>query len=168
MSDPTGTDEPDDHHVLRWPTGFSPGFSDLWARSGIVIDAPPEAVFRLLVAIGQWGRAFPGIRRARLSETGQGRLEPDSEFTFEFAGLRLRARVSEAVGGSRLAWSGQGIDISIHHEWVLTAASGGTRVLVGFSARGPAAIALRESDAGAAQDAIDRWIIDLKEAAERS
>ncbi|MFF4346207.1 SRPBCC family protein [Streptomyces sp. NPDC001530] len=168
MPDPTGTDEPDDRHRLRWLTGFSPEFSDLWAHSGAVIHAPPEAVFEQLVTTGRWDRAFPGILHAHLPETGQDRLEPDSEFTFELAGLRTRARVSESVGGSRLVWSGYGIDIGIYQEWVLTAAPEGTHVLVGFAARGPAAIALRELDGGAVQDAIDRWITDLKEAAERS
>ena len=81
-------------------------------------------------------------------------------------GLRLSAQVSDFVAGRRLAWSGQGIDISTYHAWVISGDLSGSRALAGFAARGAAAIALRETDPGAAQRTLDRWAADLKAAAE--
>ena len=68
--------------------------------------------------------------------------------------------------GSRLAWSGQGIDIIAYHAWVISGRPGGSQVLAGFAARGAAAIALRETDPGGVQRTLDRWVAGLKQAAE--
>lgn len=70
------------------------------------------------------------------------------------------------TAGRRLAWSGQGIDISTYHAWVISGDSRASRALAGFAARGAAAIALRETGPGAAQRALDRWAADLRTAAE--
>ena len=83
------------------------------------------------------------------------------------ADLRLDVQVIESVTGSRLAWSGQGIDISVYHGWVISGDGGRSRVLAGFAARGAAAIALRETDPAGAQRRLDRWVTDLRTAAAR-
>jgi len=151
---------------LRWPAGLCPGYSDVWACSELAVPAAPAAVFAHLVAVSRWERDFPGLRDARPPLPDRGCLEPDSEFGFELGGLRFCARIIEFVPGSRLAWSGQGIDIIGYQAWVISACPGGSQVLAGFAARGAAAVALRETDPGAAQRALDRWVADLKRAAE--
>jgi hypothetical protein len=160
----TGPDDPappDATDALRWPAGFSPGCSDVWARGELIVPAPPAVVFGRLTAVSSWERDFSGLRHVR----GPGSLEPDSEFGYEQNGLGLRARVTGWAAGARLAWSGQGIDISVYQAWVITGDLGWSRVLVGFAARGAAAVALRETDPGAAQAALDRWLADLERAA---
>ena len=152
--------------MLRWPAGFSPECSDVWARSEMVIDAPSAVVFLQLIAVSRWESVFSGIRDARVPDTGRGCLEPDSEFGYEIDGLRLSAQVTEFSVGRRLAWSGQGIDITAYHAWVISADRRRSTVLAGFAARGAAAIALREPDPAAAQRTLDRWAADLKAAAE--
>ena len=164
---PVDPAEPDVVHGLRWPAGFSPECSDVWARSELAISAPPAVVFSCLVTAGCWERDFPGIRNARVLTAGHGDLAGGTAFEFEMDGLRLSAQVSDFVASRRLAWSGQGIDISTYHAWVISGGSGRTRTLAGFAARGAAAIALREPDPGAAQRALDRWAAGLKRAAER-
>ena len=155
-------------HVLRWPPGFSPECSDVWARSELAVEAAPEVVFGHLIVVADWERNFSGIRDVRLPAPGRSSLEPDSAFGFEVGGLRLSAQVIEFVAGCRLAWSGLGIDISAYHAWVVSGRLSRSRVLAGFAARGAAAIALREPDPGAAQRALDRWVADLKTAAEKA
>jgi hypothetical protein len=152
--------------VLRWPAGFSPGCSDVWARSEIVIDAAPAIVFWHLAAVSRWESIFSGVRDASVPDAGRGYLEPDREFEFKLDGLRLSAQVTEFMTGQRLAWSGQGIDIIAYQAWVISGDLGRSRVLAGFSARGAAAIAMREPDPRAAQQTLDRWAADLKAAAE--
>ena len=169
MAGPFGPDdpaEPDAGHTLRWPAGFSPDCSDVWARSELVIRAQPAVVFSRLVTAGRWERDFPGIRNVRVLTAGHGDLAEDTAFEFEMDGLRLSAQVSVFVAGRRLAWSGQGIDISTYHAWLISGDFSRSRTLAGFAARGAAAIALRETDPGAAQRALDRWAADLKRAAE--
>jgi len=158
----------DPGHVLRWPAGFSPECSDVWARSELIIQAPPAVVFSYLATAPRWGQHFSGLRGVRLLDPGRGRLEPDSMFGFELGDLRLSAQVTEFVDGCRLAWFSHGIDISAYHAWVISGDGdlGCSRVLAGFAARGAAAIALREPDPSAAQQTLDRWAADLKAAAE--
>jgi hypothetical protein len=158
--------EPDAADPLRWPAGFPPEWSDAWARSELVINAPPAVVFSCLVRAGCWERDFPGVRNVRVLTGGHEDLAGDTAFELEMDGLRLSAQVSDFVAGRRLAWSGQGIDISTYHAWVISGDSSASRVLAGFAARGAAAIALRETDPGAAQRALDQWAADLKAAAE--
>jgi hypothetical protein len=134
--------EPDGGHSLRWPAGFSPECADVWARSELVINAAPAVVFSYLASTGRWAE--------------------------DFSGLHLDVQVIEFVAGRRLAWSGQGIDISVYHAWVIAGNGGRSRVLAGWSARGAAAIALRETDPAAAQRMLDRWVTDLKTAAENA
>jgi hypothetical protein len=153
---------------LRWPAGLSPGFSDVWARSELFVLAASAVVFAHLVAVSSWELDFSGIRDVRIPASGRGYLEIDTEFEFELDGLLLCARVGEFAPSGRLAWYGQGIDISAYHGWVISGDSSRSRVLAGFAARGAAAIALREADPLSAQRTLDRWVTDLKVAAERS
>ncbi len=152
--------------VLRWAAGFAPEYSDVWARSELAVEAAPPAVFCRLITASRWEQDFSGIRRVRVPASGRGCLAPDSEFEFELDRQRLCARVSEFVPGSRLAWSGLGIDISTYHEWVISGGPGRSRILAGFAARGAAAVALRETDPGAAQAMLGRWLADLRAVAE--
>ena len=165
MGGPFGPDH-DAVHALRWPAGFSPGCSDVWARSELVIVAPPDVVFSRLVTAGRWERDFPGLRSVRVLTGGYQDLAEDTTFEFVMEGLRLTAQVSDFAAGRRLTWSGQGIDISTYHTWVFSGDVRGSRALAGFAARGAAAIALRETDPGAAQRTLDRWAGGLKAAAE--
>jgi hypothetical protein len=151
---------------LRWPAGLSPGCSDVWACSELVVLATAPVVFSRLVTVSFWERDFSCIRHVHSPAPGRGCLEPDSEFQFELDGLRLSARVSEFVPGSRLAWSGQGIDISTYHAWAVSGELGRSRVLAGFAARGAGAIAMREPDPGTTQAMLDRWVADLRIAAD--
>ena len=169
MTGPFGPDDTGQAEVsrdLRWPAGLSPGCSDVWACSELAVLAAAPAVFSRLVTVSRWDRDFSGIRNVRIPAPGRGYLEPDSEFEFELDGLRLCARVSEFVPGSRLAWSGQGIDISTYHAWAVSGHLDRSRILAGFAARGAAAIAIRETDPGGAQRTLDRWVADLKSAVE--
>ena len=165
---PDDPEEPDAVHALRWPAGFSPGCSDVWARSELAITAPPGVVFSCLVTAGRWERDFPGLRNVRVLTGSRGELAGGTTFEFEMDGLRLTAQVSDFAAGRRLAWSGLGIDISTYHAWVFSGSLRRSRALAGFAARGAAAIALRETDPGAAQRTLDRWTGGLKAAAERA
>ena len=163
---PADPPHPDADHALRWPAGFSPRYADAWARSELVVKAGPADVFSRLITPRRWARDFSGIRNVRFPASGHGFLEPDGEFEFEIDGLRLEARVIELADG-RLAWSGQGIDISVYHVWLVSGGPGrSSAVLTGFAARGAAAVALTEPDPGRTHAMLGRWVRDLKKAAE--
>ena len=169
MASPFGLGDPahpDADHALRWPAGFSPGCADAWARSELVVKAEPADVFSRLITPRHWERDFSSIRNVRFPASGHGFLEPESEFEFEVDGLRLEARVIELADG-RLAWFGQGTDISVYHAWLVSGGPGrSSAVLTGFAARGTAAVALTEPDPGRTHAMLDRWVRNLKKAAE--
>jgi hypothetical protein len=170
MLGPFGTGdqgEPGGGHI-RWPAGFSPECSDAWADGELVINAAPAIVFSHLVTAGRWEHDFSGIRKVRVLTPGHDRLEADSTFEFEMDGLRVCAQVTDFVACSRLAWFGQGIDISVYHAWAITRDLDRSRVAAGFAARGAAAIALREANPDAPRRALGTWVAGLKAAAERT
>jgi hypothetical protein len=158
MFGPLGPEDPAQPDALRWPAGFSPECSDVWARGELAVQAAPAAVFSRLIAVSDWQQDFRGIRNVR----GPEHLEPDAEFEFELNGLHLSARVIECVKDARLAWSAQGIDISAYQAWVVSGHPIGSRILAGYAARGAAAVALRETNPDAAQATLDRWLADLR------
>lgn len=168
MFDVPGTDEPDGRRLLHWPIGFSPDFSDLWAVGAIGIDTQPETVFAPLVNICGWERDFAEAEDGPAADTEPTALRTDSEFAYRLDGLAVHARVGECSPGSRLAWFGQGIDLSLYQEWLLLARGTRTLVLMGFAARGPAAIARREADPAGAQRSVNRWLAALRTEAERA
>ncbi|MER6066390.1 hypothetical protein ABT167_35560 [Streptomyces sp. NPDC001792] len=157
-----GTDKPDGRRLLHWPIGFSPDFSDLWAVGETRIGAEPETVFASLTDLCTWARDFTETGDGPAADTGSTGLRADSEFSYRLGGLAVRARVGECSPGSRLAWFGQGIDLALYQEWLLLAQGGRTLVLMGFAARGSAAIAHREADPARARRIVDRWLACLK------
>ena len=151
--------------VLRWPAGLSPGFSDLSAHSEVLVRAAPSTVFSLLIGAANWERVFSCVRPIQAPGASCGVVGPGTEFAFEFAGLRLSARVTEFVASYRLAWAAQGIDITMYQSWVISGGPGRFRVQAAVAARGAAAISLREAGPGATQAALDTWVAELKTAA---
>ncbi|HXW78889.1 MAG TPA: hypothetical protein VEJ84_05290 [Acidimicrobiales bacterium] len=132
----------------------------------MAVEAAPGLIFALLITPGRWEHDFSVIRKVRVAPPGGAALGPDSEFEFETNELRLYAQVIEFVADSRLAWSGQGTDISAYQAWVISGQATTPQVRAGFAARGAAAIALRETSVGGAQRTLDRWLADLRIAAE--
>ncbi|WP_189313057.1 hypothetical protein [Streptomyces brasiliensis] len=165
--DAPGTDQPDSRRLLHWPIGYSPDFSDLWSLGEVVIDAQPEVVFGHLADICRRERDFTGIGDGSAADTEPQGLQTDSEFTYRLDGLAVRARVGECSRGSRLAWFAQGIDVGLYQEWLFLARGCRTLVLMGFAARGPAAIAHREADPAGAQRMVHRCLAGLKAQVER-
>lgn len=166
--DAPGPDEPDGHRLLHWPIGYSPDFSDLWATGATDIGARPEAVFGhltdLCASAGDATRTDDGST----ADTEPPGLRTDSEFAYRLDGLKLCARVGECSPGRRLAWFAQGIDLGLYQEWLLLPRNGGTLVLLGLAARGPAAIAHREADLACAQRMVERWLTGLEAQAGRA
>ena len=170
MAGPFGPDDPAEAGrgsrapLARW---LFPGCSDVWARSELVILAPAAVVFAHLVTAGRWERDFPGLRNVRVLTGGHEDLAEDTAFEFEMDGLRLTAQVSDFAAGR--GWPGRARESTSARttRGFSPASVSRSRALAGFAARGAAAIALRETDPGAAQRTLDRWAGGLKAAAER-
>ncbi|GLX49123.1 hypothetical protein Shyhy01_20730 [Streptomyces hygroscopicus subsp. hygroscopicus] len=165
--DAPGPERPDGHRLLHWPIGYSPDFSDLWAVGETDIDAQPEAVFGHLADLCSWARDVTRIDDGPTADAEPPGLRTDSEFAYRLDGLEVRARVGECSPGSRLAWFAQGTDLGLYQEWLLLARTGRTLVLLGFAARGPAAIAHREADPACARRIVEGWLTAVEARASR-
>ncbi|MFG3206647.1 hypothetical protein [Streptomyces sp. NPDC048192] len=165
--DAPGPERPDGHRLLHWPIGYSPELADLWAIGETDIHARPDAVFGHLAGMCGGEGDFTGIDDGPSTDTEPPELRTDSEFVYRMDGPALHARVGECIPGSRLAWFAQGIDLGLYQEWLLLARGGRTRALLGFAARGPAAIAHREADPAGARRLVDGWLAELRTRTER-
>lgn len=89
------------------------------------IEAPPAAVWRVLVDLDQWPRWGPSVRRAALDEGGT-ELRAGAQGTVWTAiGPSLRFRITDFDPGRRWAWEVAGVPATGHE---VTAAPEGCRV----------------------------------------
>jgi hypothetical protein len=152
---------------IHWPNGFSPGEADLFAHNEISISAPCSTIWKHIVEAPKWPQWYPNSQDVQIVGDRSGTLKPSSRFEFNTFGLHIDARISEFVPVSRVGWFGDGKDINAYHTWLLIPDPTGCHVVTEEVAKGPAAIALRESDPNTMHRGHDLWLSTLKVLSEK-
>jgi uncharacterized protein YndB with AHSA1/START domain len=94
------------------------------SQSTIVIDAPLEKVWRLVVDIDRWPAWNTAVESARLD----GVLEVGAVFNWKSGGLGIRSTIREIDPMRRLVWTGKTIGTSAVHSWLFKATARGVEV----------------------------------------
>jgi polyketide cyclase/dehydrase/lipid transport protein len=152
---------------IHWPHGFSPREADLFAHNEISIGAPCSTVWRHIVEAPKWPQWYPNSQDVQIVGDRTRTLKPSSRFEFNTFGLHIDARISEFVPESRVGWFGDGEGINAYHTWLLISDPPGCHVVTEEVAKGPAAIALRESDPNTMHRGHDLWLNTLKVLSEK-
>ncbi|MGH6881505.1 SRPBCC family protein [Hypericibacter sp.] len=147
---------------MRWPAGFSPGQTDLYARNEVFIDATGTTVWWHLVAAQKWPSWYPNSHELRIAGDRTGMLQPDSRFEFFTFGLHIDARMAEFAPESRLGWFGKGDGLEAFHRWRLVRVPKGCQVVTEWTAKGPRAMAMGKRDPDAIRKGHDLWLRNLK------
>ncbi len=100
------------------------------------IAAPPELVWDVLAALGEWPTWNPDVE----SVTVEGPVEPGTEFHWQSGRTKLTSTLEQVDPPKVIAWTGRTSGIRAVHIWRLDPSAGGTRVrteeaFVGFLAR---------------------------------
>lgn len=151
---------------IHWPEGFSPDSADLFAHNEIFVHAPPSAVWRHLVEAEKWPSWYPNSRDVRVSAEGTGVLREGTRFQWDTFGLHIDSEVSEFVEASRVGWYVDATGLNAYHTWLLVDRANGCQVITEEVAKGPAALALRESAPEVVHQGHDLWLSRLKHLSE--
>lgn len=86
------------------------------ATSTIIIDAPRERVWHILVTVSRWPRWQPDISKV----TGVSTLASDTTFTWQTGGTIIHSRVELFSPPSAVSWTGHAETARAIHVFVLT------------------------------------------------
>lgn len=128
----------------------------------IVMQAPPEKVWRILTDVNGWPKWEPDITEAQMA----GPVARGTEFSWKMGGTRIRSRIALAEPNARLAWTGKAMMARAVHVWRLERVSGNkTLVKVDESMSGFALTLFYSSKDLESSDRL--WLNRLKTAVER-
>lgn len=153
---------------IHWPTGYSPRQADLFAHNEQTIRADCANVWQHIVAAAKWPQWYPNAQNVRIADSDNGVLQSGSRFTWTTFGLPISSTVHEFVPDRRAGWFDKSKGLDAYHTWLLQPTNGGgCHVVTEEVVKGPAAIALRQSDPNAMHKGHALWLAKLKELAER-
>ena len=123
---------------IVWPDRYAPQNTAVHVRNEIAIDAPPQAVWTMLVRAADWPRWYPNARDVRLAD-GARELALGTRFTWQTFGVAVASTVREFVPAERIAWDGHGTLLDVYHAWLIEPRGAGSWVLTEESQNGLAA-----------------------------
>jgi hypothetical protein len=151
---------------IHWPSGHTPADADLFAHNELSVKASCAVVWQRIVEASKWPAWYPNSKDVRILESSSGTLERDSSFSWSTFGIQVESRVDEFVPSSRIGWFGEAKGLDAYHTWFLIPASNGCHVVTEEVVKGPAAIALRNSDPAGMHKGHDVWLSTLKRISE--
>jgi uncharacterized protein YndB with AHSA1/START domain len=162
-------DQTNRSHDIHWPAGFDPEKADLFSHNQLVINAPCERVWTLIIEAPKWPEWYPNSSHVQISEGGT-TLKEGTIFHWTTFGLQLESRVNEFVPDTRIGWFGYapGTAPTFYHTWYLTPIDDTTcNVIMEEVGNGPAAANMRKTDEGGMHRGHDLWLATLKWMAEK-
>ena len=153
--------------AVAWPASFEPGNAALFSHNEIVIAAPCERVWSILVAAHAWPDWYENAHDVHIAGEHAGALQKQSTFTWTTFGIAVESQVRQYLPPVRLAWSGRATGMTAYHAWVLSPLAEGCHVVTEETNNGPAAETLRRTNPEAIHDGHAAWLAQLKAAAMR-
>jgi hypothetical protein len=92
--------------------------------SEIEIDAPPEAAWEVLTAIGSWPDWNPDVKSVSVEDA----VEEGTEFRWKAGAGTITSTVAQVDAPRRIVWTGTSFGIKAIHVHTLEARSGSTLV----------------------------------------
>jgi uncharacterized protein YndB with AHSA1/START domain len=150
---------------INWPPHYAADRVAAQVSNEITIDAPPDRVWRHLIAAAAWPTWYPNSFDVRIAG-GVENLSAGAAFTWRTFGVTVRSVVQEFIAPERIAWDGKALLLDVYHAWLIEPRPGGCRVLTeerqhGLTARAQALFMPNRMHRGHAL-----WLTILKQKAE--
>jgi Polyketide cyclase / dehydrase and lipid transport len=113
---------------MKWPEGFAPADSPVYARNEIAIAAAPERVWRWLIRAAGWPSWYSNSRNVKFLSGAPPDLAPGTEFRWKTFGATIISRVIVLEPPRELGWNARGI-LSAYHGWEIVPDASGCRVI---------------------------------------
>jgi len=132
------------------------------ARAQILIKAPIERVWQLLVDVDRWPSWNRNVETANL----QGRVVPGSVFVWKSQGFTVTSTIETVEANRRLTWVGAAFGTRAFHSWEFHALDGGVLVTTYETFDGWLPWLMRGTMQQKLEDTLPQWLAWLKAAAE--
>ena len=114
---------------MKWPTGFEPDNSSVFAHNEIAIAASPERVWRWLIRAANWPQWYSNSANVTFLSGASPDLASDTEFRWKTFGATVTSRVIVFDAPHELGWDARGV-LTAYHGWIIEPdGSGGCRVV---------------------------------------
>ena len=89
---------------MKWPAGFEPGQSSVFAHNQIAIAAPPDRVWRWLIRAARWPDWYTNSSNVTFLSAGPPDLAPGIRFRWKTFGATITSRVLVFEPPRELGW----------------------------------------------------------------
>ncbi len=113
---------------MKWPKGFEPENSRVYARNEITIAAPPERVWRWLIRAANWPAWYSNSSNVRFQNAPGPDLALGTNFIWKTFGATVNSTVLVFDPPHELGWDGKGL-LPVYHGWLLEPSDNGCRVV---------------------------------------
>ena len=114
---------------MKWPAGFEPNHSSVYARNEIAIAAPPDLVWRWLIRAAKWPEWYSNSADVQFLAGNSPNLAVGTEFRWRTFGATVTSRVIVFEPMHELGWDARGV-LTAYHGWLLEQdGRGGCRVI---------------------------------------
>lgn len=153
---------------ITWPEAYLPETAKFFVHNEIDVNAPPEAVWELLVEAAAWPTWYEGAEDVEITPANDGRLHAGSSFTWKTMGLRFTSDVNVFEPPYRLDWESKKKSIQGYHAWLIIPTETGCRVITDESQKGWLTFLEKTFQPNKLKRLHDAWLGKIKEKAEAS
>ncbi len=113
---------------MKWPAGFEPENSRVYARNEIAIAAPADRVWRWLIRAARWPEWYSNSSNVRFLSGSPLDLALSIEFHWRTFGAGVTSKVTVFEPPRELGWDAHGV-LSAYHGWLIEPDGAGCRVI---------------------------------------
>ncbi|MGH7814484.1 MAG: SRPBCC family protein [Candidatus Binataceae bacterium] len=151
---------------MKWPVGFEPDKSKVYARNEIEIGAPPERIWRWIIRAANWSKWYAHAANVTFVSGDPPDLAPDTEFHWSTHGFACKSRVILFEPPYELGWDTR-TWLNCFHGWLIVPEeSGRCRVIIEVCHNGAVPSAIWWILRPIAEKAHHDWLESLKTMAE--
>jgi uncharacterized protein YndB with AHSA1/START domain len=151
---------------INWPAQYEPKDASFFVHNQIDIDAPPAAVWNVIVQAETWPAWYEGAENVKVSSGTNGVLGARSSFTWSTMGLDFNSTVTEFEPPYRLSWESRKSTIQGYHAWLIIPTSTGSRLVTEESQYGFMTLLQKIFVPNKLHRLHDVWLSQIKQRAE--
>lgn len=151
---------------ITWPSGAAPSSAVVFAHNAVVVKAPPERVWSLLIDCTSWPRWYKRCSDVSILRGGQV-LGPGSRFRFKTLQHYFEPEVVTFEPSRMLVWSAKGpAGTSGAHAWYIEPTPTGCRVVTEEAQHGLLLLLVQSRARANLLAAHEDWVRSLRTLAE--
>jgi len=151
---------------INWPEQYEPEDASFFVHNQIDINAPPEAVWEVIIQAETWPSWYEGAENVKVTNGANGALGPRSSFTWSTMGLDFTSTITEFQAPYRLSWESRKSTIQGYHAWLLTPSGAGCRLITEESQHGFMTLMQKIFVPNKLHRLHDSWLSQIKKKAE--